>query len=350
MHAVLEHGQYINGPEVGELEAQLATRVGRGAVVGCGSGTDALVMALLALDVGPGDAVLVPAFTFAATAGAVSLLGATPVFVDVDDRSFSVTPERAAAAARWAIGRKLTVKAAFTVDLYGQPADSEGIGAALAQYGITVVADAAQSFGASRNGSPVGSLAPMTAISFFPSKPLGCYGDGGAIVSLDPGLDGLLRSIREHGKGAHRYEHVRLGMNGRLDSIQAAVLLQKLTIFDDELARRDAVAGRYADGLGDVVRCPVLDDGCTSAWAQYTIRVDHRDAVARALECDGVPTAVHYPVPLHLQRAFARFPVAGDGAPVAERLTREVLSVPMHPYLAEEAQNRIIAAVRKAVV
>lgn len=347
--AVLSHGQYVNGPEVHQLEEALAARVGQGSVVTCSSGTDALVLALLALGVVPGDAVLVPAFTFAASAGAVSLLGAVPVFVDVDGGSCNITAEGVEAALSWCAREGVRPKVVIAVDLYGHPADASAITAVAARAGAALVADAAQSFGASRDGIPVGALAPLTALSFFPSKPLGCYGDGGAVLSLNTRLDDLLRSLREHGRGADRYEHLRVGINGRLDSIQAAVLLQKLMVFDDELTLRRAIAERYEQALSSVVGCPRVDPTCTPAWAQYTIQVDHRDQVVAALAERGVPTAIHYPRPLHRQPAFDRCPVAGGSAPVAERLAGRVLSLPMHPYLEPESQDRVTAALLEAV-
>jgi dTDP-4-amino-4,6-dideoxygalactose transaminase len=343
---VLQHGAFVNGPEVHELEAALAERAGGGEAVACASGTDALVMAMLALGIGPGDAVFVPAFTFVATAEAVVLCGATPVFVDVDEASTCMDPASVERAAAGLEG--LRPAAVVPVDLYGRPADYGALHPVAERLGATVVADAAQSFGAALQGRPVGSLAPITSLSFFPSKPLGCYGDGGAVLAQDPALAEVLRSIRAHGQGGHRYEHVRIGLNGRLDTLQAAVLLQKLRVFDDELVRRDEVARRYDAGLAGVVATPERPEGASSAWAQYTIRSADRDGLADALSAAGIATAIHYPCPLHRQPAYRDQPADPAGLPVAEALAASVLSLPMHPYLAEDVQDRIIETVRAA--
>jgi dTDP-4-amino-4,6-dideoxygalactose transaminase len=349
---VLDHGRFILGPEVGRLEEELAGFCGAAHVVSCASGTDALVMALMARGVGAGDAVIVPSFTFAATAESVALLGATPVFVDVDDRSFNLDPAAVAAAFEEGAPGCRTV-GIIAVDLFGQPADYAAIGAAAAAHGAWVIADAAQSFGASRDGVGVGRLAPLTTTSFFPAKPLGCYGDGGAVFAESADDDMVLRSVRVHGSGTDKYDNTRIGINGRLDTLQAAVLLEKLRIFTDELAARQRVADRYTDRLtahaGERVVTPGLEDGCTSAWAQYTMRVDDRDEVAARLRSEGIPTAVYYPRPLHQQTAYRDFPCGPGGLPVSERLADEVLSLPMHPYLTEADQDRVVAAVAAAV-
>jgi dTDP-4-amino-4,6-dideoxygalactose transaminase len=345
---VLDHGRYIMGPEVGRLEAQLAEFVGRGEVVSCASGTDALVMALLVRGAGPGDAVFVPSFTFAATAEAVALLGASPVFVDIDPATYNMDPVSLAKAAG-ALPDGLTGVGVIPVDLFGVPADHEAIRAVADELGLWVVADGAQSFGAELDGRRVGQLAPLTTISFFPAKPLGCYGDGGAVVALDPDDAAILRSVRVHGAGTDKYDNVRLGLNGRLDTIQAAVLIEKLAIFEDELELRDGVARRYCDALGDVVDTPSRPGHLRSAWAQFTIRVEDRDSVAARLRSEGVPTAVYYPVPLHRQQAYADYPVGAGGMAVTDRAAGEVLSLPMHPYLSVEDQDRVIDAVRAAL-
>jgi dTDP-4-amino-4,6-dideoxygalactose transaminase len=349
MARVLAHGQFVLGPEVAELEAELAERAGVRRVVSCASGTDALVMVLLAHRVGPGDAVLVPSFTFAATAGAVALVGATPVFVDVLADSGNLDPEALAPAARAARQAGLTPRGVVPVDLYGQPAEHDEIAKVAEAEDLWVLADAAQSFGAAYQGRPVGALALSTATSFFPSKPLGAYGDGGAVFTDDDAHADLLVSLREHGKGDHRYDIQRVGLNGRLDTLQAAVLLEKLRVFDGELVERDRIAERYAAGLADVVPTPGVGVARTSAWAQYTIRVQDREAVVARLTDDGVPTAVHYPIPLHRQPAYAAVGLAGGPLGVAEQLSAEVLSLPMHPYLSEVDQDRVVDAVRRAV-
>ena len=349
---VLAHCQFVMGPEVHALEAELAAFCGARHAICVASGTDALLLALLAKGIGPGDAVFCPAFTFAATAEPVALLNATPVFVDVEEASFNLDPlslERAIATAKQ---RGLRPKAVIPVDLFGQSADYDVIAPVASAEGLFVIADAAQSFGATYKGRQVGTLAPVTATSFFPAKPLGCYGDGGALFTDDDEMAGVLRSLRVHGQGADKYDNVRIGITGRLDSIQAAVLIEKLKIFPDEIVARDRVARRYRDGLGDVAIVPRVGDGLASVWAQYTIRLPagRRADVAARLHADGVPTAIYYPKPLHRQEAFRQSPVAGNGLPATDRLAEEVLSLPMHAYLDEPTQDRIIDAVRRAVV
>jgi dTDP-4-amino-4,6-dideoxygalactose transaminase len=350
---VLDHGRYIMGPEVAELEAALADFCGAPHVVSCASGTDALVLALLARGVGPGDAVVVPSFTFASTAEAVALLGATPVFVDVEADSFNLDPAAVDAALGTGVDGLRTV-GVIAVDLFGQPADYPAIVEVATARGAWVVADAAQSFGASLGGVPVGRLAPLTTTSFFPAKPLGCYGDGGAVTAASAEDDEVLRSLRIHGSGTHKYDNTRIGINGRLDTLQAAVLLEKLRIFPDELVARQRVADRYAAGLraagvADRVVVPTLADGATSAWAQYTLRLADRDGVQARLGEAGVPTAVYYPRPLHQQTAYRDFPTGPGGLPVSERLAGEVLSLPMHPYLEPDDQDRVVDSVARAL-
>jgi dTDP-4-amino-4,6-dideoxygalactose transaminase len=346
---VLAHGQYIHGPEVAELEGRLARFCGARHAVACASGTDALLLSLMALEIGPGQAVFVPSFTFVATAEAVALLGATPFFVDVGDNDFLFDPEGLAPAIDEARRLGLEPRAVIPVDLYGHPADYRAIEAVAASQGLCVIADAAQGFGGARDGRRVGTLAAFTATSFFPAKPLGCYGDGGAIFTDDPERVAVLTSLRVHGQGADRYDNVRVGINGRLDTLQAAILIEKLAIFEDEIAARNRVAVRYSEGLRDLAEMPRVVPGAVSAWAQYTVRLKHRDAVATALMTRQVPTAVHYPKPLHLQSAYLGFPRPSGGLPVAERLAGEVLSLPMHPYLEPLVQERIISAVRDAI-
>jgi dTDP-4-amino-4,6-dideoxygalactose transaminase len=319
--------------------------------VSCASGTDALVLVLMAQGIGPGDAVICPSFTFTATAEVVALVGATPVFADVEEASFNLDPaslERACAAAREA---GLRPKAVIPVDLFGQPADYDRIMPVADAEGLFVLDDAAQSFGATYKNRRLGTLAPATATSFFPAKPLGCYGDGGAVLTDDEELAQVLRSLRVHGEGHGKYDCVRIGLNGRLDTIQAAVLMEKLRIFPEEILARERVARRYSAGLADVAIVPRLASGSTSVWAQYTIRLasGRRDGLAAVLKAQGIPTAVHYPVPLHRQQPYQHFPIALGGAPVSERLAEEVISLPMHAYLDETTQDRIIEAVRRAL-
>ena len=346
---VLAHCQFINGPEVTALEAALAAYSGAKHVVTCASGTDALVMVLMAKGVGRGDAVLCPSFTFCATGEAVALAGATPVFVDVDAATFNI--DAASLKRGIATAKRLGLKprGVIPVDLFGQSADHDEVFAIAVAEGMFVLDDAAQAFGASYKGRRLGGMGVITATSFFPAKPLGCYGDGGAIFTDDEKFAEVLRSVRVHGQGSDKYDNVRLGLTGRLDTIQAAVLIEKLKIFDDEIAVRNRLAERYAQGLGNVVTVPRLASGHTSVWAQYTIRLPKgtdRDAFAAALKAQGVPTAIYYPKSMHQQTAYKAYPVADGGLPVSERLSADVISLPMHAYLDEASQDRVIQAVR----
>src|SRR5215469_15207618 len=348
---VLGHCQFILGPEVRALEAELAAFCGAGYAVTCASGTDALVLALMAQGIGPGDAVICPSFTFTATAEVVVLVGATPVFADVEEASFNLDPaslQRACAAAR-RLG--LRPKAVIPVDLFGQPADYVRITPIAEAENLFVLDDAAQAFGATYHNRRLGAVAPATATSFFPAKPLGCYGDGGAVLTDDENLAQVMRSVRVHGEGRDKYDCVRIGLNGRLDTIQAAVLIEKLKIFPDEIAARERIARRYSAGLADVATVPEVASGSTSVWAQYTIRLapGRRDGFATELKAQGIPTAIYYPIPLHRQQPYQHFPIAAGGAPVSERLAEEVISLPMHAYLDEVTQDRIIDAVRRAL-
>jgi UDP-2-acetamido-2-deoxy-ribo-hexuluronate aminotransferase len=347
IRAVLDHGRFIMGPEVAELEATLAEFAGVGHAVGVSSGTDALLMALMAENIGPGDAVFVPTFTFTATAEVVLLLGATPVFVDVDAHLFNIDPgdlERRIAEIDAA--GELTSRAVIAVDLYGLPADYAALSVLCEARDLFLLADGAQSFGASLEGRPVGSLAAATATSFFPSKPLGCYGDGGALLTDDGVRAACYRSIRAHGKGDAKYDIVRLGLNARLDTLQAAILLAKLPHFAAEITARERVAAAYDAGLAGIVETPTRIAGAHSAWAQYTILHDARDALASALKDRGVPSMIYYPRPMHLQTAYAGFGAGEGSLPVAESLSGRVLSLPVHPDLAPETAERIITALR----
>ncbi len=348
---VLDHGQFIMGPEVAELEAKLTAFAGVKHAVACASGTDALLIALMAKGIGAGDAVICPDFTFTATPEVVALLGASPVFADVREDTFNLDARGIAAAVATAGEAGLRPRAVMAVDLFGQPADYDAILAAAAEHGLEVLADSAQSFGASYRGRKVGQLGFATALSFFPAKPLGCYGDGGAILTDDDALAASMRSITLHGRGGDKYDIVRIGVNGRLDTLQAAILLEKLKVFPDEIALRTEVARRYDAGLAGVVAVPAIADGARSVYAQYTIRVGggRRDAVADALGHRKIGHAVYYPRALHEQTAYSRFPVSRAGTPVATRLPREALSLPMHPYLAPDDQERVIEAVRHAL-
>lgn len=346
---VLAHCQFINGPEVTALEAALAAYCGARHVVTCASGTDALIMVLMAKGVGPGDAVLCPSFTFCATGEAVAITGATPVFVDVDEATFNIDVASLKRGIATAKRLGLKPRAVIPVDLFGQSADHDAVLAVAEAEGLFVLDDAAQGFGASYKGRRLGGMGIITATSFFPAKPLGCYGDGGAIFTDDAGFAEVLRSVRVHGQGSDKYDNVRLGLTGRLDTIQAAVLIEKLKIFDDEIAARNKVAERYAQGLGNIVTVPRLAKGHTSVWAQYTIRLPagtSRDAFAAALKSQGIPTAIYYPKSMHQQTAYKDYPVADGGLPVSEQLSADVISLPMHAYLDAASQDRVIQAVR----
>ena len=342
---VLAHCQFINGPEVAELEEKLAAFCGARHVVACASGTDALLMVLMAKGIGPGDAVLCPSFTFCATGEVVALLGATPVFVDVDEATFNmdaVSLTRGIATAKRLGLRPVGV---IPVDLFGQSADHDAIAAVAREEGLFVLDDACQAFGASYNGRRLGTFGLATATSFFPAKPLGCFGDGGAIFTDDAELAEVLRSIRVHGQGSEKYDNVRLGLTGRLDTMQAAILIEKLKIFEDEIAARNLAALRYTQALADVVTVPRLADGCSSIWAQYTIRLPggtKRDQFAAALKAKGIPTAIYYPKPLHLQVAYAAYGEGVGSLPVSEALCGRILALPFHAYLDEPAQARIV--------
>ena len=348
---VMEHQRFILGPEVGELEEQLAARVGARHCVSCASGTDALLLAFLALGVGAGedagpDEVITTPFTFFATGEMITLAGARPVFVDIEPVGYNLDPERIEAAIT------PRTKAILPVSLYGQPSEMDAINAIADRHGLAVIEDAAQSFGAVYRGRHSGNLSTIGCTSFFPSKPLGCYGDGGACFMNDDALAGTMRELRNHGQSG-RYRHTRIGINGRLDTLQAAVLLAKLEFFDEELTARAEIADRYTALLKDAVRTPRLLPERTSAWAQYTIEVEDREAVEAAMKDAGIPTAVHYPVPLHLQPVYSELAREmgwrRGSFPVAERAAERVLSLPMHPYLRPEEIERVAAAVTHSV-
>jgi dTDP-4-amino-4,6-dideoxygalactose transaminase len=348
---VVDHGGYIMGPEVKALEADLAAFCGAKHAISCANGTDALALVLMAKGVKPGDAVVCPSFTFAATAEVVAWLGATPVFVDVREDTFNLDVASLETAIKTAKQLGLKPVGVIPVDLFGQPADYDVIEPVCAREGLWMLCDGAQSFGAEYKGRKVGSIGLATSTSFFPAKPLGCYGDGGAVFTNDDDLASVMRSLRVHGQGSDKYDNVRIGMNGRLDTMQAAILIEKLKIFPDEIVARERVAQRYNDALCDVAIVPEVPKGLTSVWAQYTLRLRNfeRDALQNALKAAGVPTAIYYPKPLHQQTAYGGFPVAGNGLPASERLAAEVISLPMHPYLTEEVQDRIVGAVKDAI-
>jgi dTDP-4-amino-4,6-dideoxygalactose transaminase len=346
---VLAHGGFILGPEVRELEAKLAAFSGAKHCLTCANGTDALLLPLMAWGIGPGDAVLVPSFTFVASAEVVVLAGATPIFVDVARDSFNMTPESLELGVLAAREAGLTPRVAMPVDLFGQAADFAALAPVCRKYDLRILSDAAQSYGGAQGNRRVGSLAPATSTSFFPSKPLGAYGDGGAIFTDDDAMAELIKSIRMHGQGIDKYHNARIGLNSRLDTMQAAILLEKLAILEDEIAARDRVAQRYSAALADIAEVPRVMPGNTSAWAQYTLLIEDRDRIAKALDADGIPTAIYYPIPLHRQEGYRHFPIAKGGLPVSEELARLVLSLPMHPYLEPADQDRVIAALKAAV-
>jgi UDP-2-acetamido-2-deoxy-ribo-hexuluronate aminotransferase len=356
---VLDHGKYIMGPEIKALEDKLAAFVGVRHAIACSSGTDALLLALMVYGVGPGDAIITSPFTFIATAEVIALLGATPVFVDIDPVTFNLDPkhvERAIQALRIGSGgyplpRKkglsLIPKAVIPVDLFGLPADYDRINPVSKQHGLFVIEDAAQSFGAQYKGKKACSLGDIGCTSFFPAKPLGCYGDGGMCFTNDKNLDEVMRSLSVHGQGGHKYENVRIGINGRLDTFQAAVLLAKFEIFSEEISMRDEVAGIYSkllsNGKADVV-VPRVPSGYGSVWAQYSILAKdekHRSELQARLKEAGVPTAIYYPKPLHLQTAFQSLGYKAGDFPVSEDAASRIFSIPMHPYLASKDQERI---------
>ena len=338
IHAVLDHGRYIMGPEVEALEQRLAEYVGVQHCVALSSGTDALLAAMMALEIGPGDEVITTPFTFVATGEMIGLLGATPIFVDIDGDTYNLD----SAQIESRISRR--TRAILPVSLFGQIADMDPIIALGAKYDIPVIEDAAQSFGATYKQKRSGAVSMLAATSFFPAKPLGCYGDGGAVFTSNAELAGRIRELRNHGQSAP-YQHARLGINGRLDTLQAAVLLAKMQVFDDEIARRQEIAARYAERLAGAIKIPYIAVPCTSVYAQYTIEVEQRDAVRRALNDAGVPTAIYYPVPLHRQP-----PLYSDVTlPSAEAAAERVVSLPMHPYLDPATQDRICDALLQAI-
>ena len=355
---VLTHCQFILGPEVRALETELAAFCGARHAITCSSGTDALRLVLMAWGIGPGDAVICPAFTFCATAEVVALCGATPVLADVEADTFNLDPASFARAVAAATKSGLKPRAVIPVDLFGLPADHDAIAAVAEAHGLLILDDAAQAFGATYKDRKLGAAykdrkpgTSAAATSFFPAKPLGCYGDGGAIFVDDDDLAARLKSLRVHGEGVDKYDATGIGLAARLDTVQAAVLLEKLKIFPEEIVARNAVAQRYTSGLAGVAIVPQVGNEATSVWAQYTIRLapGRRDVLAAALKAQGIPTAIYYAKPLHRQAAYRGFPVAEGGLPVSEQLAEQVISLPMHAYLDAPTQDRIVAAVQRAL-
>ncbi len=357
--AAVDAGQWIMGPQVAELERRLAAFSGAKFALACANGTDALALPLMAWEIGPGDAVFCPSFTFTATAEAVVWTGASPVFVDILPDTYNLSPAALEAAIEGVIAAaELTPRAIMAVDLFGQPADYPALSELAERYGLKLIADSAQGFGCTLNGKHPGHWADVTTTSFFPAKPLGCYGDGGAVLTDDEDLTQLMDSIRIHGKAVKRdgpaldnfghdpkYLNTRIGMNSRLDTLQAAILLEKLDIFPDDIARRNAAADRYASGLAGVAQTPAVIAGGMSTWAQYTIEVDDRDALAIALKARGVPTAVYYPVPMHQQVAYRHFPQGAGGLPVTEAKAGRVISLPISADFEPETQDYVVQSI-----
>ncbi|HCM84365.1 MAG TPA: DegT/DnrJ/EryC1/StrS aminotransferase family protein [Alphaproteobacteria bacterium] len=347
---VLDHGQYILGPEVREFEEKLANFCGAKYTVACANGTDAIALPLMLLNVKPGDAIFCPSFTFTATAEVVCWRAATPYFVDIDPRTYNMCAESLRAAIlECQKENKLTPRGIIAVDLFGLPADYDALNEIAEEFGLWLIMDSAQGFGATyKNNRRTGSMGRFATTSFFPAKPLGCYGDGGAILTNNENDIEILHSLRVHGQGTDKYDNVRIGMNSRLDTLQAAILLEKLKIYEDEIVKRNVVAQRYTDALQDVVRTPHVPDEDVSIWAQYTIAIPDgaRAGMQEHLKSRGIPTAIYYPRPLHLQPAYRHYPSVDGKLPHSEAVMHEVLSLPMHPYLMPEVQDGIIAAIK----
>ncbi|EJF88332.1 hypothetical protein ME1_00651 [Bartonella vinsonii subsp. arupensis OK-94-513] len=344
---VVASGKYILGPKVTEFEERLADYLGVKHVVACANGTDALKMPLMAHNVGPGDAVFCPSFTFSATAEVVALVGAEPVFIDVLPDTFNIDVEKLCEAIKMIKKEgRLKPKAIIAVDLFGLPADYAQIAKVAVKENLFVIEDAAQSMGGRSGNIMCGAFGNVAATSFYPAKPLGCYGDGGAMMTNDDNLATLLRSILFHGKGETQYDNIRIGMNSRLDTIQAAILLEKLEIFEDEMEKRVAIARRYSEGLRDIVTVPEVAEDVRCAYAQYTIKVKERDKLKDYLQKESIPTMVYYKTPLHQQPAYKHFPSVKNSLSVSESLGNCVLSLPMHPYLTHTDQDMVIQKIR----
>jgi dTDP-4-amino-4,6-dideoxygalactose transaminase len=360
---VLTHGQYIMGPEIKALEMKLSEFVGTKHAISCASGTDALLMALMAYGVGPGDAIFTTPFTFVATAEVISLLGATPVFVDIEPDTFNIDPQKIEEAISALKERnpkrhplpvgyeRLAPKGIIAVDLFGQTADYKAINDIAKNKGLFVIEDAAQSFGAEQDGAKACSLADVAATSFFPAKPLGCYGDGGMVFTGNDELASRLDSIRVHGKGSDKYDNIRIGINGRCDTLQAAILLAKFEIFVEEIELRQKVAQRYNQLLGvtDMLTCPSVKPGHKSVWAQYSVLCKNRDVILDALKKAKIPSAIYYPKPLHIQGAYKYLGYSSGDFSISDRTASAIFSLPMHPYLADQDQERISQVIIKAL-
>jgi len=349
---VLGHGQFILGPEVQEFERRLGVYCNAPHTLSCANGTDAILLALRAWNIGPGDAVFCPSFTYVATAEVIALLGATPVFIDIDRDTYTSCPhslEQAISEVK--THGDLTPRAFIAVDLFGQSADYPALTPICRAHGLKIIADSAQALGCRLQGEHPLAFVDVATTSFFPAKPLGCYGDGGAVMMHDTDLAHVIDSLRIHGKGNDKYDNVRIGMNSRLDTLQAAILIEKLAIFDDELVARQNIAERYAEGLKDVaLRVPKVIEGGTSTWAIYTIEVPDRDAFVKIMGEAGIPTPAYYPKPTHQQTAYGHYPVSGNGLSRTEDASKTVVALPMHPYLSDADQDRIIDTARRALI
>lgn len=348
---VLAHGQYILGPEVRELEARLAKFAGTDHALGCANGTDAILLPLMAWDIGPGDAVFCPSFTYCATAEVIALRGAVPVFIDVKRDDYNMCAgSLARAIAQVKADGKLIPRAIITVDLFGRSADYPAIAEVAREHSLKLISDCAQGFGTTLNGEHPSHWADVVTTSFFPAKPLGCYGDGGAVLTDDTELLSVMKSLHVHGSGSDKYDNVRVGLNSRLDTLQAAVLLAKLDVFEDEIEMRNRIAARYIDGLRDyVLRVPLMDNHIRNTWAQFTIEVEDPDALQIKLREAGVPSARYYPRPIHLQTAYENHPVEGGRLTNTEDAMTKVIALPMYPDLDIPTQDIIIAAVKAAI-
>ncbi len=344
---VFEHGKFIMGPEVKQFESQLCEFAQVKHAVSCSNGTDAISLALMAMGIGAGDAIFVPSFTFAASAETVALQGASPVFVDIDENSFNIDIEHLELAIKDVLSKgELKPKAIIAVDLFGQIANYPRLREIADKYQLKLISDAAQALGSTLNGKQATYWADAVTTSFFPAKPLGCYGDGGATLTNDDELASIMQSLRVHGKGNDKYDNVHIGLNARLDTIQAAILIEKLAIFPEEIEKRNKIAARYNEELGDRFAVPFVMKGAISTWAQYTLKVKNRDELQAKLKEANIPSAIYYPKPLHQQTAYKDYPQGGNGLPVSDRLASEVISLPMHPYMNEETQNYIIENVK----
>ena len=350
IQGVLDHGTYIMGPEIGELESRLSAFCGAKHSISCSNGTDALLLGLMAYDVGPGDAVFTTPFTFFATAEVIAMLGATPVFVDIDERTFNIDPiQLAEQVARVKAEGKLTVRGVIPVNLFGLAPDFDAINTIAKEHDLFVLEDTAQGFGGVYKGKVSGSLGDISTTSFFPAKPLGCYGDGGAVFTDDDELAAKMKSLRVHGQGRDKYDNVRIGMNARMDTLQAAILMPKLAAFPAEIKLRQEVAQRYTLALDGLVETPFVPEGYTSVWAQYSVMSDHREQIQLALKEQGIPSVVYYRIPCHLSDAFSALGYVEGDMPASESASKRIFSLPMHPYVEQGFAERVADIIRGVV-